>query len=78
MRQCEAEVRVGVVSANPGHHRLLRVIVAGLKGGREDGGTEIGLTRHRHLVEPRCCRHVLICCGGRENVVVVRPVWEIQ
>ena len=43
MRQCEAEVHVSVVSANPGHHRLLHVIVAGRKGGREDGGTEIGL-----------------------------------
>ena len=72
-----AEVLVGVVSTNPGHDRLLRVIVAGRKGGMEDGGTEIRLTRHRRLVEPRC-RQVVVCCGGRENVVVIRPVWEIQ
>jgi len=78
MGQCEAEVHVSVISANPGHDRLLRIIVAGRKGGREDGGTKIGLTRHWRLVEPRRCRHVLVCCGGCENIVVVRPVWEIQ
>ena len=78
MRQCEAEVHIGVVSTNLGHHRLLCIIVAGHKRGREDGGTEIGLTHHWHLVEPHCCCHVLICCGGCENVIVIQPVWEIQ
>ena len=85
MGQCGAEVHVGVVSANPGPWPLLKSMIDSFGSSSQDargvgkmGGTEIGLTRHRRLAEPRCCRHVLVCCRGRENVVVFRPVWEIQ
>ncbi len=69
------------------HRRGVRRCPAARRWGSSPGVDAMGLLQrggvNRALVQggarqPRYCRHVLVCCGGRENGVVFRPVRGIQ